>query len=530
VAAQESKYNAVWGLVEMSLITQSGIYPDNSLYPQLFLVTQGSLGYTLVDKKKILFRLYLDPGNLGHLTSVFARIKYLGTNIPNTEMLIPLSSLLIENSHPNGPSVGIVFQGSAFPSASPRYVVEFYLFGNGDRLPIGRFVITTLKFEKSGRLRILAKAIESITGTAPWGNKILSNITWLIDLAQSMERFGAMLPVSDGVVSGTNPGPDDGLAYVIGENTDAWPLICPSGNPPSVPDNEFPNVLVCPKEEGREADLKEAKQLRALGVRIDVTVDWRLRDPLKFPPDPNTGGHGEGCGGSAPQASDRFAGLVGGNLNGVEFTAPLFAQEVAHTFGAVAKDSPHYDGGSHSKDTHIIDPFAFDFVRLRPYSSAPPGPGNLFLEDVMHGTLSEGRDSNLYNAFDWEYLRKKLVELETQALTNLHENEGQKKLVEEVQKPFVGLQRIQVEDPKSTLYSKSGSEWHWTSSGFQLLIEGKPKTNRSGLAPSAESIIFALRELGIKEIYAPIDGKPLSVVVPTTPVATCHINDMPPSG
>ena len=36
----------------MSSITQSGIYPDNSLFQQLFLVTQGSLAYTLVDKKR----------------------------------------------------------------------------------------------------------------------------------------------------------------------------------------------------------------------------------------------------------------------------------------------------------------------------------------------------------------------------------------------------------------------------------------------------------------------------------------------
>jgi hypothetical protein len=104
-----------------------------------------------------------------------------------------------------------------------------------------------------------------------------------------MERFGAMLPVSDGVVFGTNPGSDDGLAYVVGENIDAFPIVCPSGNPPSIPDNEFPNVLVCPRDEMLKSELKEAKQLRAQGVRIDVTVTWRPRDPLKFPPPGGTG-------------------------------------------------------------------------------------------------------------------------------------------------------------------------------------------------------------------------------------------------
>jgi hypothetical protein len=215
----------------------------------------------------------------------------------------------------------------------------------------------------------------------------------------------------------------------------------------------------------------------------------------------------------------------------VEKTAPLFAQEVAHTFGAVAAESPHYDGGNHSKDTQIIDPFAFDFVRLRPYSSAPPGPVAPFIGDVMGVGLHQGKDLTLYNAYDWEYMRKKLVELETQDLTkvSLDENEGQKKLVEEVQRSFIGLQRIQV-DPESTLYSKPGFKWHWTRSGFQLLIEGKPNTNRSGFAPSAESTLSALKELGIKEFYAPIDGKPLRIVVPTTPIINCHIDDTQPSG
>jgi hypothetical protein len=213
----------------------------------------------------------------------------------------------------------------------------------------------------------------------------------------------------------------------------------------------------------------------------------------------------------------------------VEKTAPLFAQEVAHTFDAVAPESPHYDGGNHSKDLNVIDPSAFDFVRLRLYSSAPPGPLGPFTGDVMGVGLHQGRDLTLYNAYDWEYLRKKLVGLETQALTNLDENEVQKKLIERVQKPFIGLQRIQVES-ESTLYSKPGFKWHWRRIGFQLLMERKPNTNRSSLAPSAESVLVALRELGIKEIYAPIDGKPLSIVLSSTPLINCHIDHTHPGG
>jgi hypothetical protein len=106
--------------------------------------------------------------------------------------------------------------------------------------------------------------------------------------------------------------------------------------------------------------------------------------------------------------------------------------------------------------------------------------------------------------------------------TNLDEKEGQKKLVEEVQTADAGLQKIQVEDPESALCSKPGFEWHWTRVRFQRLIEGKPKTN-TGLAPSTESVLFALRELGIKEIYAPIDGKPLRIVINTTALVTRYI-------
>jgi hypothetical protein len=43
---------------------------------QVFLVTQGLTGCTLVDKKKRLFRLFVSPFNLARTTAVFARIKY----------------------------------------------------------------------------------------------------------------------------------------------------------------------------------------------------------------------------------------------------------------------------------------------------------------------------------------------------------------------------------------------------------------------------------------------------------------------
>ena len=107
--------------------------------------------------------------------------------------------------------------------------------------------------------------------------------------------------------------------------------------------------------------------------------------------------------------------------------------------------------------------------------------------------------------------------------TNLDEKEGQKKPVDEIQTAFAGLQKIQVEDPGSGLHSKPGFEWQWTRVGFQRLIEGELKINKPALAPSTDSVLFALRELGIKEIYTLIDGKLLSIIINTTPLVACYI-------
>jgi hypothetical protein len=497
-------------------ITQSGLYHD--IHGQLFLVTQG-LGYTLVDRKKILFRLFLSPFNLAQTTAVCARIKYIGADIPPTEILIPSGDLLIEDSIPNGLSVGIVFQGNIFPDASLRYLVEFYLLAG--ELSYARFAISELKFQKSGSMRVLVK---SLFGTAPWGNKIEPNIGWFIEIGESLNRFAAMLPVSDGIAIQSNPDPDIGLGWFGGQPFDTWPNPCPSGDSPSEPDDRFPNVLRCPGNEINNALIAEAKELKSQGTRVDVTVAWRPRDYTKFPPP-----GGEGMSGQGMIANgERLATTTGGSISGVYFTASIVAQEVGHTFGLEPKDSPHYDGGSHSTDTQLIDPFAFDFVLLRPYY--PPQGGANFLQDVMFPFLSEGMNSILFNAYDWEHLRRELVEISALALKGLNESGGKKKLVGEVQKLFAKLQKIQVQNPESTLSSKPGFEWHWRRNGFQRLVEGKPYRNKSGLAPSAESLLSTLKELGVKEFYAPIDGKPLTIITNTTVHVTCYNNGIRSSG
>jgi hypothetical protein len=133
-------------------------------------------------------------------------------------------------------------------------------------------------------------------------------------------------------------------------------------------------------------------------------------------------------------------------------------------------------------------------------------------------------DSSLFNPQDWERIRQKLVEISL-APEDLNESDRKEKLIEDVQTPFVGLQKIQVDNPEYSLSSKPGFEWYWTSIGFQRLIEHKSKTNSSGLSLSAENVLFALREIGAKEIYAPIEGNRLSTILNTiTTRVTCYHN------
>jgi hypothetical protein len=486
-------------------INQSGFYQDGLGQP--ILITQGLSGYTLVDKKKILFRLFLYPPFLNRVRTVIARIKYTGQNIPDSTISIPFNDLLIESSIPNGPSVGFIFQGSVFPDSLIHYSIQFTILGEGG-IPLGIFVITDLKFQQSGTIRLLEKKIITISRTTPWGNNIEPNWLWLAEIFDAMTRLAAMLPVSDGVYFGSNPGPNQGLAFLSGENIDGWPAVCPNGEAPSIPDDDYPDFLVCSDEIMWESMLEEERQLRAMGVRIDGTVAWRPRDYAKFPPP-----GGEDSGGTTPfiVTGGRLTITCGGHRDGLELTASIIAQEVGHTFSLVPKISPHYDGGGHSKDPMLIDPYAFDFVKLRPYYPPIQG-GATYLGDVMSYAWDKGKDSTLFSAFDWEYLRPQLVRLSEMDSENQNETKRKKGIEEKIQEPFAKIQKIYTEDLESTLPSKEGVHWYWTDFGFQRFPKEKLGKTNSGTIVSAEIFISCLRDLGIKELYVPVDGQPLGIV------------------
>ena len=65
---------------------------------------------------------------------------------------------------------------------------------------------------------------------------------------------------------------------------------------------------------------------------------------------------------------------------------------------------------------------------------------------------------------------------------------------------------------------------------FKARSHGKQRTRKSGLAYSAQGLLSALKELGVKEIYAPVDVKPLTILINTMTRVTCYNNGIQSSG
>ena len=123
------------------------------------------------------------------------------------------------------------------------------------------------------------------------------------------------------------------------------------------------------------------------------------------PYDPNPGGNSSRP--AAPFGELRRAACVSGTWQGIRMTAGCFAQELGHNFGLEPAGSPHFQDPTdpgHSKDAIILDPFAFDFVLQRHYT-APIGD----TMNNMGGGAFKGADAILFNAYDWEFMRKQFV-------------------------------------------------------------------------------------------------------------------------
>jgi hypothetical protein len=86
----------------------------------------------------------------------------------------------------------------------------------------------------------------------------------------------------------------------------------------------------------------------------------------------------------------------------------VFCQESGHGFNLEPSESPHYDGGGHSKD-QVIDPAETDLGFDVQYNQPLPG----FMYDLMYGGgIGYATNRNFSpNSWDWEYLRKKFLAL-----------------------------------------------------------------------------------------------------------------------
>lgn len=76
--------------------------------------------------------------------------------------------------------------------------------------------------------------------------------------------------------------------------------------------------------------------------------------------------------------------------------------------GLEPSSSPHSDGGGHSKDPYVVDPLAFDFINMVPYvlDSTSTYPG-----DYMGIGWARRENAVITNAYDWDVLRSKLMDL-----------------------------------------------------------------------------------------------------------------------
>ena len=314
-----------------------------------------------------------------------------------------------------------------------------------------------------------------------------------------------MLPVRDCVQSSLNGETRSGLRFAIGKACDGWTA--------TYNDCVYQQTLAINA---------------AAGDDVDVTIEfrWGLYWPQWNPPgDPYPGGNSGRP--KPPYNNLRRAACVAGPWNGLEMTAPCFGQEIGHNFGLEPPGSPHFQDPSdpgHSKDSHINDPFAFDFVNGRPFD---PAPADHFLGDVMNNTgygAWQGRDEVMYNAYDWEYLRQQFLQLNS---TGTESNPAY---------TYACGPRVspKARPPASWIDVISGQAdgplIQWGPHG--IIVGPPPKPERQFAKAAIDGLLFELNELRrekVKSVYLPFADEP-SPIFGLSAARSLHRSDIRSGG
>jgi hypothetical protein len=475
----------------MLLFDRSGFYQDENGLS--FLVTQGLAGNTLIAGKQCLFRLFMDSTNLSNVST----LEILVNNTFRNEIIAIVASqnsLIIENSQPTGPSIGMVVRGFAYPKEG-NYPITLTAY-SADGTKILQIQNVTLFFRQTKDIRFLVALMDHKGVFEPTPD-------WFTDISRSMLRLGSMLPVRDCVQSGLNGSKFAGLRYKVGKTCDGWVV----------------GYYDCVYQQTEAIN-------SGSGDDIDVTIEfrWGFYPPDYNPPgDPNPGGNSGRP--PAPYGALRRASCVAGPYWGIQMTAPCFGQEIGHNFGLEPPPSPHFQDPSdpgHSKDPQLIDPFAFDFVNMRNYYPAPSGR---FLGDVMNNSGAgswQGADDVLYNAFDWEYLRQQFLGLNsTGSETHTAFSDPCGNFIIFHPTPILPVLRFYPRgDPASWIrfieqMEKSGRNLVWNQYGIGS-VDPEGRERHSVGVFGLKSILRGYSKKDIKEVYVPLDdvvGKAYSEMI-----------------
>jgi hypothetical protein len=177
-------------------IEASGLRQDVNGQP--ILITQGLTGYTLVAGKECLFRLFMSKDSLNIVDSIVVHI--LRPPLPPANpwpnigswIVVPKAYLDYVTDFPNGPSIGLIIRGFAFP-VHDKYSVAFSI-RTVQGVIIQELLVDGLVFRPTQDLRIL---VVPTVGTA---RHFIVTQQWLDDINWAMLRLSCMLPFRDCVI------------------------------------------------------------------------------------------------------------------------------------------------------------------------------------------------------------------------------------------------------------------------------------------------------------------------------------------